>query len=66
MSRIECLIKIEEELNKNGCKLIGFTTREGVIDITYKDNEDGAGKLYIPYRFMTNKLLHNILLSEVM
>lgn len=66
MSRIECLIKIEEELNKKACELINFTTREGVIDITYKDSEDGSGKLYIPYRFMTNKLLHSILVSEVM
>lgn len=66
MSRIECLLLIEEELNKNDCKLLDFTTREGVIDITYKDSEDGTGKLYIPYRFMTKKLLHNILLSEVM
>lgn len=66
MNRIECLLIIEEELIKNGCKLIDFITREGVLDITYKDNEDGSGKLYIPYRFMTIKLLHNILLSEVM
>lgn len=66
MSRIECLIKIEEELNKKSCKIIDFTTREGVIDITYKDDEDGKGKLYIPYRFMTDKILHKILVSEVM
>ena len=66
MNRIECLLIIEEELIKNDCKLIDFITREGVLDIAYKDNEDGSGKLYIPYRFMTNKLLHNILVSEVM
>jgi len=66
MSRIECLFKIEEELNKKRCKLIDYTTREGVIDITYKDCEDGIGKLYIPYRFMADKILHNILVSEVM
>lgn len=65
MNRIECLIKIESILNEKGFKLVSFITRDGVIDVTYKDDEEGTGKLYVAYRFMTDKILYNLISREV-
>lgn len=65
MNRIDCLMQIESILNEKGFDVVSFTTRDGVIDVTYKDSEDGIGKLYIAYRYMTDKILYNVISLEV-